>query len=211
MYGLKSIILIGPIAVGKSTLASHLSYKYDLDILTGDDLIYDYLKEQNIRKEYFRDVYSLQGHDSAFRAYEEVCTKFILQLLKKVQTEDKMVIFDFGGNQTLFRRDTNFQLVNDEMQKFDNSILLLPDYDENWSLYFLNRRGNTKSYETQNRFILNSDCNRRLAKKIIYTGEMDDYKVFDKVDAILHQSPEMDEILSGMAYQKTLKKQKTPR
>lgn len=205
MNGLKSIILMGPLAVGKTTLACHLGYKYGLEILTCDELVYEFMKNQGIPRTYFQTVVKEYGIDRAMREYEDVCVKFITKLLQEVEQKEKMVIVDFGGNQTLFRNNNNFEMVNNEMQKFDNTILLIPDYDEEWSINFLIKRTIAPKYEDQNRAILYSDCNKKLAKHLLYTKTMRDDEVFNQVDYLLRKTNNMDVLLNEKTYHRSMK------
>lgn len=207
MDGLKSIILVGPVGVGKSTIAYYLNRKYGIKIIEADDdFVFDYMRKNNISINHFRDIYREKGADIALMELEKICTPLFYDLFTRVASSDELVVIDTGGNKMLFRDCHNFNTINSVIQKFYNSFLLLPSNDINWSLDLLYSRFHSRVNEPENRIVLESDCYRELTHHLIYTGDDEHKIVFERVDRILHESPEMNVIFNQKAEQMILSK-----
>ena len=147
----KSIILIGPSGAGKSSVAEELSKTTGMPRLCLDRIA------NNDRRTGFRNRFKSSQEYNAFmirRAIEDA---------KKVGTPG---IVDFGAGHSIYSDPKLFADVKKMMADFKNVVLLLPSADPNESLRIMNERstGDTRD----NKYFLNSPCNRELATMTIY-------------------------------------------
>lgn len=152
-----SIILIGPMGVGKSTVARELCKRISLPRVSLDN------REQLARYYSQRDKFS---HSKEFEFY---LTASVLTDLKKPS------VIDFGAGHSIYENPIMFFEMKKLITRFSNVIFLIPSEDKKKSIEILNERINRRDGNIPNatadskRFIERSNLNSQLASITIYT------------------------------------------
>ncbi|MGN1270108.1 MAG: hypothetical protein ACI4UU_04490 [Clostridia bacterium] len=150
----KTIILIGPMGTGKSTIAKLLKTQIDgMDRIGLDN------------KDQLEGLYKRRRNFKNFKNFEFMLTGTILSSL------DRPYIIDFGAGHSIYEDKRLKEQLQRMCANFSNVILLLPSENKEESRRILAERRNFayKSHKDQNNwhFITASD-NYNLATHIIY-------------------------------------------
>ena len=152
-----SIILIGPMGVGKSTIAKELCKRISLPRVSLDN------KEQLAR------YYSQRDKFSRSKEFEFYLTASVLTDLKKP------AVIDFGAGHSIYENPIMFFEMKKLIRKFLNVVFLIPSEDKEKTMELLNKRINKRDGTTtevtadNKRFIERSNLNSQLASIIMYT------------------------------------------
>lgn len=152
-----SIILIGPMGVGKSTVSKELCKRINLPRVSLDN------RDQLAR------YYSQRDKFSHFKEFEFYLTASVLTDLKKP------AIIDFGAGHSIYENPIMFFEMKKLITRFSNVIFLIPSKNKEEAIEILNERiskrdGNIPRATADNRhFIERSNLNSQLASTIIYT------------------------------------------
>lgn len=151
-----SIILIGPMGTGKSTISKMFSEDMNMESISLDD------------RNKLKDLYQYENSFNNFKDFEFFLTGNVLTSL------DKPSIIDFGAGHSVYEDPILFFEIKSLIDKFDNVVLLLPSKDKNESLNILNERRNIEKYSSKyfdNKHFVYSPYNEILAKDIVYTKD----------------------------------------
>lgn len=167
----KTVILIGPMCAGKSTVAKELSKAINIPQVPMDRVRwyyyvkdgYDFVKEQDI---------------DSFSEKIKYWKPFEVKAVKRIVDEFKGSVIDFGAGHSFFTDDSQFKEVEDVLRPIKNIFLLLPSENKEESLKICNERlskrlerePNENEKEANRDFIFHSS-NYNLAKHIIYTKD----------------------------------------
>lgn len=152
-----SIILIGPMGVGKSTVARELCRRISLPRVSLDN------REQLSRYYSQRDKFS---HSKEFEFY---LTASVLTDLKKP------AVIDFGAGHSIYENPIMFFEMKKLITRFSKIVFLIPSEDRKKSMEILNERINkrdgniSKATADNKRFIERSNLNSQLASITMYT------------------------------------------
>ena len=152
----KSIILIGPMGSGKSTIANLLCKKCNMPRVSLDN------------KELLSGLYEQRQQFDNFKEFEFFLTATVLTNLSKP------VIIDFGAGHSVYEDMTIFLEMQSLISRFGNVILLMPSKDKEESITILNEMKEIKSgsrKDLDNRHFVNMPCNYELATIIEYTKD----------------------------------------
>ncbi len=170
-----SIILIGPMGVGKSTVAKELCKKISLPRVSLDS------REQLARYYSQRDKFS---HSKEFEFY---LTASVLTDLKKP------AVIDFGAGHSIYENPIMFFEVKKLITSFSNVVFLIPSEDKEKSMEILNKRinkmdGNIPKTTADNKhFIERSNLNSQLASIIMYTQNKTPSEVAEELIVRINQ------------------------
>jgi len=183
----KSMMFIGPSAVGKSTMARWFSSTYDMPYYSADIYINDYFREFRLKNDIslssiYEYIESFTDKDLLKKEWETFLVSFIFWFLENLDNSNKMQAVCFGASHTLFEDKDNFRKVQEKLSEYDNTILLLPSKDYDKSMNILNRRG---GWKTLNHNIINSESTYNLAHKTVYTEDLSEEELFDKLSDLL--------------------------
>ncbi|MBT4763236.1 MAG: shikimate kinase [Bdellovibrionaceae bacterium] len=164
-----TVILIGPMCAGKSTIANELSVSTGIPRVPMDRVRwyyylkdgYDFVKEQNIESFSEKIIY--------WKPFE-------VKAVKRIVEEFKNSIIDFGAGHSFYSDETHFQEVSEALKTFANVILLLPCEDKEESLRIccdrLKKRCKRELEASEieaNRDFIFHESNYKLAKHVVYT------------------------------------------
>ncbi len=172
-----SIILIGPIGAGKTTVGRLLAEKLDWPLCSVD----------NVREAYYQAV----GYDETLAAQIAASDEgiwgvlryskpFEAQLVARVLADHQGVI-DFGASNSVYDDETLLGQVASVLKPYPNVVLLLPSPDLTESVAILKNRltrmltAAGKAF-TDDLFVLNEyfvrhPANQQLAKLVVYTQD----------------------------------------
>ncbi|MBT3982353.1 MAG: AAA family ATPase [Bacteriovoracaceae bacterium] len=165
----KPIILIGPMATGKSTIASELAKVTNIPRVPMDRLrwYYYYKKGFSLEKEQILD---------SFSEMLEYWKPFEVDAVEGIIGEFPESIIDFGAGHSYFTDPDQFNYVSELLREIPNVFLILPCEDKKRSLEIFNERLEKRRKEkldetniTANKNFIEHPSNYRLAKHIIYT------------------------------------------
>ena len=161
------IILIGPVEVGKTSVARSLAGLLQMPMVTMDDVRVGYYKELGYDPEAAQELYDRDGAASLWcywKAFDPYSVERILQ-------DYPGHIIDMGGGSTVHEHDDQLERVKQALAPYRNVVLLLPYPDREASLKFLDRRtGWGDSGRNINRNILDHRSNYELATITVYTA-----------------------------------------
>lgn len=171
----KSILLIGPMGVGKSTISQALSKQLNLPIISLDN-----------RKQ-LSNFYKQEQNFDNLKEFEFYLMSSVLTSLKEP------AIIDFGAGHSVYENPLIFYETKKIISRFKNVELILPSkqIDESIKIIIdhLRKRGNNINQEIidRNEHFLTFPSNYSLATHIIYTNNL---KVEEIVNEIIQKSNE---------------------
>lgn len=164
------IVLIGPVAAGKSTIARLLSARTGIRNVPLDLIRWNYFyrigydRAEEARREAEEGPAGRYAYWKPFEAYA----------VEQALAEYPDAIIDFGGGASVQDEPDHFARVVRAVAGADHVILLLPDPDPEVSLRLLMARldppaGQADFVAARQAALLTSPCNARLATATVYT------------------------------------------
>lgn len=172
-----TIILIGPMMAGKSTVGRLLSERLGLPQIVLDDVRWDYFNEIGYDEEETRQIVAEQGMAGLLAYWKP----FEVHAVERVLADHDNCVIDFGAGYTVQEDKELFGRVEAALAPYEHVILLLPTPDLEKSIEILNTRMAALLREVgqpeeripevlkANEGFVNLPYNGRLAKRIVYT------------------------------------------
>lgn len=188
----QSILMIGPMASGKSTISKKIGENMTMPVISLDD-----------RKQ-LSQYYSKQKNFSHFKDFEFYLTASTLTNLKVP------AVINFGAGHSIYEDDIMFYEMKKLISKFSNVVYLLPSQDKVESERILQERLQKRDYFSasqlqDNHHFLNSGCNEELATIMEYTDSKSVDEVACEILSKIDEKNKKREKKSGNI--RTLKKQ----
>jgi shikimate kinase len=186
-----TLILIGPLGAGKTTVGHLLAERLDLPFCSVDDA----------RPAYYRNV----GYDLAFASQIAASDQgiqgvlryskpFEAQMVEQVLTDHHGII-DFGASNSVYDDKDLFGRVENALAPYPHVILLLPSPDLEESVAILRNRLTRmltearKDYRDElfelNEYFVRHPSNHQLAKRVLYTKDKTPENICDEIVQIL--------------------------
>ena len=174
----KTIILIGPMMAGKSTVGRLLSERLGLEQFVLDDLRWDYFNEIGYDEEEARRIATSEAGMLGLLVYWK---PFEVHAVERALADHSGCIIDFGAGYTVQKDADLFGRVEHALAPYKHVILLLPSPDPDESIAILNERmAALLRAENQpeeripdvlkaNEEFVRHPANGRLAKQVVYT------------------------------------------
>lgn len=132
-----SIILIGAMCAGKSTVAQHLSRKLNRPFIELDTLRWDYYKESGYDE---AEASRIATQEDGARALLEYWKPFEAHAVERVLGEHDDCVIAFGAGHSVYKDEALFTRVQRALASYPWVILLLPSPDLDASVRILNAR-----------------------------------------------------------------------
>ena len=162
----KSIVLIGPVAAGKSTISEIIQrQKNELGLVhmpldkTSEFYLnyygYDFSKGRNLMK------------SGSYQEYLNYRQLFNFQYIKSlIDNIDRPYLLEFGGSDTITSTNEDSEELKSMLREFKNVVLLLPSKDKKYSEQILERRVTHLVDESMGKFL--KFVNRQLLQDGFY-------------------------------------------
>lgn len=131
-----TIILIGPMMAGKSTVGELLAQRLDIPQIALDDIRWDYFDEIGYDHEATKEIVAECGMTGLMAYWKP----FEVHAVERVLADHENCIIDFGAGYTVHDDESLFARVEKALAPFDHVLLLLPSPDLNESITILNER-----------------------------------------------------------------------
>lgn len=132
-----TILMIGPVGTGKSTLSTLLAEKLQVPHIWLDKLRWAYYKEIGYDEALAAEIRANEGMFGLFRYW----SPFHAHAVERALADYNEGIIDFGGGHSVYDDDTLFARVQQVMAPFKNVVLVLPSPDKEESFQILRQRG----------------------------------------------------------------------
>ena len=165
---MKEIILIGPVAVGKTTTAKLLSEKLNKPMISLDDLRFDYYKEIGYDKEHMKELLEKAGIMAIYQ-YGKI---FDAYSIERILADHRDCIFDFGGGNNASGFEFEINRINNALSPYENVVLLYPCADKEESLKFIEKRRNITPIQRELiKYLVFDESNFMLAKHTVFVKD----------------------------------------
>jgi shikimate kinase len=173
-----TIILIGPMSAGKSTVAKLLAEKLGLPNYALDDDRWDYYKEIGYDS---AEAKRIAESDAGMVGLLRYWKPFEAHAVERVLADHSGTVIDFGAGHSVYEDEALFARVQKAMVPFPNVVLLLPSPDLDESVAIVNARFSemVKQHVDQvdpavlavNEQFVKHPSNHLLAKIVVYTKD----------------------------------------
>ncbi|MDM8160436.1 shikimate kinase [Labilibaculum sp. K2S] len=175
---MKDLILIGPVAVGKTTTAKLLSEKLNKPLISMDDLRFDYYKEIGYDNNHMKHLFEKAGIMAIYQ-YGKI---FDAYSIERILEDHQNCIFDFGGGNNASGFNFEFKRLKKALNPYENIVLLFPCADKEESLNFICKRRNfTEIQKELIEHIVMDESNFRLATHIVFVKDKTPEEVCNEV------------------------------
>jgi hypothetical protein len=162
-----TIILIGPLGAGKSTVGALLADRLGLPAVSMDELRLDYYAEIGYDRALAAHKRATEGFWGMYRYWKP----FEAHAVERILADHDEGVIDFGAGHSVYEDPLLFERVRRALLPYPNIVLLLPSPDPDESLRILAEREDGASLAEINRHFLEHPSNARLARHTIYTHE----------------------------------------
>jgi adenylate kinase family enzyme len=173
-----TIILIGPLAAGKSTTGHLLAKTLGLPQCSVDDVRWKYYEEIGYDKVLASKI---AKSNQGIRGQLRYSKPFEVHVIERVLSDHSYGVIDFGASNSVYDDELLFSRINNALAPYPNVILLMPSPDPEESVEILTARlkliGKAKGEEISNElfdlneYFIKHPSNYRLAKIVIYTKD----------------------------------------
>lgn len=176
-----SIILIGPMGIGKTSVSKILANELGLEYIDIDELRWVYFSQQDdFDGELVDKLFGDSKEAEAFTYVKPFEARYVVDMLKKYQSG----IFDFGAGYTVYDNEELFTIVKSALASYKYVIFLRYSKDNSESLEALRSRHEDipdDLYLLLNKAFIESPCNEQLATSIIDTKGKTVSEVADEI------------------------------
>lgn len=195
MTSAPTILMIGPICVGKSTISALLAEKLAIPHYAVDEQRWDLYKEIG----YSEDEASRIAHSEGILGVLHYWKPFEVHAVERVLSSQSGCVIDFGAGHSVYEDPALFERVQAAFTPHPHVVLLLPSPDVDESIRVANARfadllqrevGTVNpDLLTLNAHFVRHPSNRLLAKTVIYTEGKTLEAICDEVIAWVTRTP----------------------
>jgi shikimate kinase len=179
-----TIILIGPMGVGKTTLGKKLSERLGLQNISLDEIRQPYYDEIGYDNAVAKQIHAESGMAGILAYWKP----FEAHSVERVLQDHSGCVIDFGAGQSVYDDEILFNRVKNALEPYPNVILLLPSANREESIAILNTRIPPDAppeiipwYKEMNAYFVNHHANYDLAKITIYTKDQTPDETCDEI------------------------------
>lgn len=191
----KSIILIGPLSTGKTTIANILKTRLDMAHYSMDGLGRESLENYGYNKQMISILYKSKSYTTLMRYIQKYYYLYLKDIIEGLKIP---TVLELGAYDTIPSSPKGKEEIKNCFEKFENVVLLLPSSDpvrslevlrNRWDSHLRNKKYEIGSFEDMiNWYLLNNDINESLATIVVYTDNKTEYEVADEiVDMIIEK------------------------
>jgi shikimate kinase len=172
-----TIILIGPLGAGKSTVGRLLAEKLDLPFCSVDTVRSAYYQNVGYNETFASQI---AASEQGIRGVLRYSKPFEAQMVERVLADHHGII-DFGASNSVYDDKDLFARVENALAPYPNVILLLPSPDMDESVEILQNQLTRMLIEAGkeftdelfelNKYFVKHPSNHQLAKLVIYTKD----------------------------------------
>ena len=187
-----TIILIGPLGIGKSTVGRLLAKKLGLPQCSLDDVRWGYFEEIDYDKELAARLFQTGKDIPEKLSYSK---PFEVHAIERALADHSHSVIDFGASNSVYEEEALLTRVEEALEPYPNVILLLPSADPDESAQILSARltqivkakGEEINHELfeLNEYFIKHLSNHRLAKSVIYTKGNTPEEICDEILGML--------------------------
>lgn len=171
---METIVLIGPIGVGKSTIANLLAERLCMPRCSYDEVKGKYWKDFGLRKEKAHAIEKAYGVYAMLSYMNEFKSKTVCAIIR----EHPGYIIDFGGGAQTFDEPHQIEMVKQVLEPIKNVLLLLPSPDLETNIKSL--PGLKEDYPI-NAYLILHPTNELFATNTVYTLGKTPEKIADEI------------------------------
>jgi shikimate kinase len=160
------VVLIGPVAAGKSTVAGLLAGRLGRPHVSTDAVCGAYYAELGFDPAESNRRQGPGGLRAAYRSWKP----FEAYAVERILADHKDAVIDLGGGHSVQEDAALFARVEAALAPVPNVVLLLPSPDPEESIRVLTRRRPPPGDFDWHRHFVTHRSNRALAKLVVYTG-----------------------------------------
>lgn len=178
---MKEIILLGPVAVGKTTTARLISKKIHKPVISLDDLRFDYYKEIGYDHNHMKELHEKAGIMAIFQ-YGKI---FDAYSIERILEDHQNCIFDFGGGNIVSGYDFDLNRIKKALEPYENVVFLVPGKDNKETLKFIYERRDIKPGDRELiEYLVYNHSNYEVAKHMVFVKDKTSEEVCDEVLSI---------------------------
>ena len=192
-----TIILIGPLCAGKSTIGQSLAGRLGLPQCSVDALPLEYFTALGLDPERVEMLRETEGWLAAYRYLQE----FGVRVVEHILAEHRRQVVDFGAPYSTYADDLLLKRVKKAFASYRNVVLLLPSPDLDRSTKIVKERMAARSGHTELRRLLaglraetgidyeelyvKHQSNFQLAQVVVYTEGQSPEETRDEIIRVL--------------------------
>jgi shikimate kinase len=162
----ETVVLIGPIGAGKSTVGKLLAERLGREQLAVDAVRYDYYKEIGWSEEEQGRIGAAEGFRGVYRYWKP----FEIHAVERILAEQRGKVIDFGAGHSVYEDPGHLARAEAALAPFRNVVLLIPSANKDEAVAILRERGAAKVGGVElNRFLLTHPAPRELATITVST------------------------------------------
>ena len=175
---MKEIILLGPVAVGKTTTARLISKKINKPVISLDDLRFDYYKEIGYDPMHMKELHEKAGIMAIFQ-YGKI---FDAYSIERILEDHQNCIFDFGGGNVVSGYSFDLNRIKKALEPYENVVFLVPGKDNAETLDFIYQRRDIKPSDRELiEYLVCNHSNYEVAKHTVFVKDKTPEEVCDEI------------------------------
>lgn len=177
-----NVVIMGPIGVGKSAVATELSKRLGVPRVELDEERERIYAKTGFSPEEAERRYARHGI-MGWYAYQK---PYELMSVRQILEECTGAVIDFGGGQSVYEEEDQIAEFLRLMAPIKNSFLLMPYEDAKKSIALLRKRTN-RAEAKMNELFVRARSGRLAARHIIYTETKTVAQIADKIMPLLEE------------------------
>jgi shikimate kinase len=168
----QTIVLIGPMGAGKTTVGKILSERLGLKNVSLDEIRQPYYDEAGYDNETAKQIHIERGMAGILDYWKP----FEAHSVERVIQDYDHCVIDFGAGHSVYDDNALFERVKKALEPYPNVVLLLPSADKEEAISILNTRippdvpaEIISWYKEMNAYFVKQHSNADLAKITVYT------------------------------------------
>ena len=178
---MKEIVLLGSVAVGKTTTARLISERINKPVISLDNLRFDYYKEIGYDHAHMKELHEKAGIMGIFQ-YGKI---FDAYSIERILEDHHNCIFDFGGGNIVSGYDFDLKRIKKALEPYENVVFLVPSKDNEETLKFIYNRREIKASDRELiEYLVYNHSNYEIAKHTVFVKDKTPEEVCDEILSI---------------------------